>query len=329
MLPIRIKNTTEFEEVGTDIVDHAYEHIKSILDQGHYTIKTRKKQPNGKYRNEDLVIKVKKSSLPFFQQYNNKLAVKELIFTPADQLDTCVEGFHKKISGKEELKEDIKKLFVDYLYTKRLKNRKLIDSIGLKTCPYCNRGYIYTIEKGQVNPQLDHFYPKDKYPLFAVSLYNLIPSCAICNSAGCKGNKDILNDPKYKLISPYLLTHDHFRFSYKLLSPDVIKDMGNGKSINVYLDRCDCEPYDNVFHIRELYKKHNDHIEELLYKRKYVYTDEYLQTLRKLTHSALNRTDVDRFIVGAYVKKDDYHKRPLSKLYAEIAKEIGLIEDHI
>lgn len=329
MLPIKIKNKTEFEEVGNDIVEHAYQHIKSICDLGYYTIKTKKKQPDGKYKYEDLIITVKKNSLPFFQQYNNKPAVEELIFTPADQLDTRVEDFYRKISGNEELKEDIKFFFVDYLYTKRFKNRKLIDSIGLKTCPYCNRGYIYTIEKGQVNPQLDHFYPKDKYPLFAVSLYNLIPTCAICNSAGCKGNKDTLNNPKYKLISPYLLTHDYFSFSYKLLSPDVIKDKGNGKSIDVYLDYCGCEPYDNVFHIRELYKNHDDHIEELLYKRKYVYTDEYLQTLRKLTHGTINRTDVDRFIVGAYVEKDDYHKRPLSKLYAEIAKEIGLIEDHI
>ncbi len=35
--------------------------------------------------------------------------------------------------------------------------------------------------KGLAKFQFDHFYPKDKYPYFSLSLYNLIPSCANCN----------------------------------------------------------------------------------------------------------------------------------------------------
>ena len=38
-------------------------------------------------------------------------------------------------------------------------------------------------EKGKraITPDLDHFYPKSKYPFLAVTLSNLIPSCLFCN----------------------------------------------------------------------------------------------------------------------------------------------------
>ncbi|CAA9203278.1 hypothetical protein [Flavobacterium collinsii] len=61
----------------------------------------------------------------------------------------------------------------------------------LSSCPYCNDRTIEIVKKnvaiGTV-PQniayfdLDHFYPKSQNPFFALSFYNLIPSCSICNS---------------------------------------------------------------------------------------------------------------------------------------------------
>lgn len=54
--------------------------------------------------------------------------------------------------------------------------------LGVKVCPYCNRIYTTTLfgEHG-IRPDFDHFYPQSKYPYLAVSLFNLIPSCSICN----------------------------------------------------------------------------------------------------------------------------------------------------
>lgn len=53
--------------------------------------------------------------------------------------------------------------------------------IGVTTCPYCNRSYIFTSSKSGTRPQYDHYFPKSKYPYLALSMYNLIPCCSICN----------------------------------------------------------------------------------------------------------------------------------------------------
>lgn len=60
--------------------------------------------------------------------------------------------------------------------------------LGVKVCPYCNRMYTTTLfGEEKIRPDFDHFYPKSKYPYLAVSLFNLIPSCSMCNKR--KGDK--------------------------------------------------------------------------------------------------------------------------------------------
>ena len=69
---------------------------------------------------------------------------------------------------------------------------KLLSLIGIEVCPYCQRNYISSYEENndeKTTADLDHFYPKSLYPFLALSLYNFIPSCQICNSR-FKGNKD-------------------------------------------------------------------------------------------------------------------------------------------
>lgn len=328
MLPIKIRDQKGFNEVGLEIVDTLYTYVSSICRLGYYTIECYE-TIDGKRKLQHKNIYVHDDSKPFFEKINKISTIKNLIFMPAHKLPKIIELVDSSINIEAYVRGDIYSLFVDVLYSKRLQKGKLIDSIGLQTCPYCNRGYIYTIKSGNINPQIDHFYPKALYPLFAVSLYNLIPSCSVCNSAGCKGSKDTLKENKYRLTSPYLLKHEDFHFNYKLLSPEIIKGEYTGEEIEVVLDHCAYESHDRIFHIRELYKKHDDHIVEMLYKRKYIYTDDYLKSLLEITKSKISKTVVNQFIVGNFIEKDDYHKRPLSKMYTEIAREIGLIEKDI
>jgi hypothetical protein len=67
----------------------------------------------------------------------------------------------------------------------------LVAAYGLRICPYCQANHInFHVEpvrtrKGtefKMRPPLDHYLPKSIYPYLAVSLSNLIPSCAQCNS---------------------------------------------------------------------------------------------------------------------------------------------------
>jgi len=70
-------------------------------------------------------------------------------------------------------------------------------TLGIKVCPYCNRSFLAVAE--QKKPKgtedvlyfdIDHFFPKEKYPWLALSFYNLIPSCTICNQR-IKGKKEL------------------------------------------------------------------------------------------------------------------------------------------
>lgn len=82
-------------------------------------------------------------------------------------------------------------------------------ALGINVCPYCNRMYVFVVDKTEkiikkgketevitkkiTAPQIDHFFPQDKYPHLACSLYNFIPSCSICNHIKSNHVKDIIN----------------------------------------------------------------------------------------------------------------------------------------
>jgi len=60
---------------------------------------------------------------------------------------------------------------------------EIISSTNLAACPYCNARKIEVV-KGLFavgTPDLDHFYPKSRYPFLATTLSNFIPSCWYCN----------------------------------------------------------------------------------------------------------------------------------------------------
>ena len=312
MLPIIIENPIRFKEVVENITTKLLLYINEIATTGGYTVR----------KKSNVRVLVDPLSKVFFQRINKKSIIEKLIFIPPEKLRNHVAWFHR-MNFDENVKNDITAIFVDILYSKILNKSELIDSIGLKTCPYCNRAYIYSIKEGNINPQIDHFYPKSKYPLFAVSLYNLIPSCLVCNSSGAKGAKDTLN--KYPIFSPYIVNHNDFHFSYNLLSPAIIKGEYDEKAVNIYFDTCSNNDNKEVFHLERLYQKHSDHVVDLLYKRKYVFTDDYIKTLTAIVGHKIDQSYINRFIVGAYSEPENYHKRPLSKLYTEIAQGIGLI----
>lgn len=83
-----------------------------------------------------------------------------------------------------------------------------VKGLNLRVCPYCGRSYIYAVDKGSttVKPQIDHFLPKSKYPFLALSYFNLIPVCPICNMKDCKGEYDPMvniGTRPFSIIYPY------------------------------------------------------------------------------------------------------------------------------
>ncbi|KMY28269.1 hypothetical protein ACZ11_23840 [Lysinibacillus xylanilyticus] len=67
---------------------------------------------------------------------------------------------------------------------------RYVESLNTKICPYCHAQYINPIRNNralngagkQARPHLDHFIPISMFPIFSISLYNLVPSCYYCNS---------------------------------------------------------------------------------------------------------------------------------------------------
>lgn len=59
------------------------------------------------------------------------------------------------------------------------------ENIEVHTCYYCNIDFINTFKKNNKTKNaftLDHVLEKADYPYLALSLYNLVPSCYVCNS---------------------------------------------------------------------------------------------------------------------------------------------------
>jgi len=61
-----------------------------------------------------------------------------------------------------------------------------ICSLGVQVCPYCNRNYITSYEESKNDYKTtadgDHYYLKSLYPILQLNVYNIIPSCSVCNS---------------------------------------------------------------------------------------------------------------------------------------------------
>lgn len=110
---------------------------------------------------------------------------------------------------------------------------KLCENADTTTCPYCNLNYCETLledNQGQLRPELDHFFDKASYPLFAISLYNLIPSCTECNSR-LKGSTDFVkNLHLHPFHSP-----ESLEFSLDKNAYDLIIDINQIETANLRL----------------------------------------------------------------------------------------------
>ena len=193
-----------------------------------------------------------------------------------------------------------------------------VQTLDLKTCPYCNRNYTFVIDSsnGKLRPELDHFYPKSIYPFLAMSFFNLIPSCTICNHT----KKDKI---KENLENPYDTQENSYKFTYIPKSVEfsvVEKEKYDFDSFEIEINGN--ESNIELFKLRELYKQHKDIVLELLIKKAY-YPQSYIEELSKFGYS---KDEIYRFIFSNYLDIKDISKRPLSKLVRDIVEELGLLD---
>ncbi|WP_054721085.1 hypothetical protein [Marinifilum fragile] len=241
--------------------------------------------------------------------------------------------------------------------------------LGVNACPYCNRIFInptkrlnrrkltplrekfdnqtYEWIKGHnpnLKPDIDHFYSKEKYPYLAISLYNLIPCCTICNSR-LKHKRD------WTILHPYSDSLDkHYRFTVDFENKEdiIMKEGVRKKDIEQYFGtallnnktevfKINLVPKNGsetkeafltkeLFFIEELYQNHKDYVLEIL-KKAQLYNEDYMDSLHECFPDIFSsQEDFLQAYLANYINEDDINKRPLSKLTIDIAKEFGIIK---
>ena len=222
----------------------------------------------------------------------------------------------------EELRE---KEFLDYL-----------KSCGIKTCVYCNAQLAIVIEQKTYNKkskkrqnynigklELDHFYPKSKYPFLCTSFYNLYPVCGNCNRAKSSNPAFFELYTESADLNPFNFWIDDnsildYWYSNNHNDLKVWFEIKNG-NLNTYHN------HNDTFGIQGIYDTQTDLAEELLHKAK-AYSDKYQKSLVDSFNKLFpDQSLVKRLVIGNYDKPEDIHKRPMAKFTQDIAKQLGLI----
>lgn len=97
--------------------------------------------------------------------FNNKTATNSLHQIP--QNETISETINSSV---------LKGIYTERMVNKKNKGRAYYNSIFISApngkCPFCSVKQVRT---------LDHYLPKSKYPILAITPNNLVPSCSDCN----------------------------------------------------------------------------------------------------------------------------------------------------
>lgn len=196
----------------------------------------------------------------------------------------------------------------------------IVSTLGIRTCPYCNRGFIGVTKGILLGVQLDHFYNRHKFPMFAVSLYNLVPCCSICNY--------IKRDDVTDIISPYENDADfenaiHFTYDIPIVSSN-----GRKRRLNIEVNESDekkRELYNNnikMFRLKEAYSFHEIEAERF-YEKMMAYPESRLREIEN--HFIENKdysvtvSDLEGALFYEYfTNPSDYSQKPMAKFYREL-----------
>ena len=241
--------------------------------------------------------------------------------------------FHDKSGKLKKRKENID--LVDLLRYDELHSddpiwnaNLLCESLGIDVCPYCNRQYIFIAKKSSgkgwvSSAQLDHFLPKSNYPLFSNSFFNLIPSCYCCNHSK--------SDNVSETIYPYEEEFgDDGRFALDFVKENKkIEDIPLDSLIGIDFDINEKSAYyvkiensKNVFHLTELYSKHQLDIKDFI--KRYRYLQSLTLDNNKFINDELNKIfrDEKESVILGFPLNSSCTEYPLRKMKHDLLKQL-------
>ena len=244
---------------------------------------------------------------------------RELIYkgkTNFDDIILASPDFMAKVVKDEEKYDSLFKLISSYCvwhYDNLPTEDKyfLVNNLNLKTCPYCNRQFIHAF-KGKRNerPELDHFHPKAKYPIFCLSFYNLIPACHSCNHVKLEDSIKV-NPYQRAFRRKFIITDkDDNPISkskiYRLTEED-IKLAFDGRDE-------DEEENDRVLGLTDVYNLHTDYVKELIDKSMAYDAHARKALVESFQGVGYHPRQVYDFVWGRHLMDAEHGDRPLSKL---------------
>lgn len=217
-------------------------------------------------------------------------------------------------------------------FTNRNWSKSLLEKLGVRVCPYCNRQYTFTLRSDGIRPQFDHYFPKGLFAYLSVSLFNLVPSCSICNSKKQALNTyEAINDLYYPyedefgydvVFQTYSDSEDFSYWTGSSNNFDIKLMVKNKKHMNKV------ENLNKYMKIELLYKQHKDYVKDII-RNAVIYNDsrinELLEQFPDLFHS---EEELLNLIFMSYIDKESWGKRPLSKLTHDIYEEFKIFHEY-
>ena len=207
----------------------------------------------------------------------------------------------------------------------------LAQQIGRNTCTYCNRTYTFTVIKGKgkndkqriARPTFDHWYSQSEYPLMSMSLFNLIPSCSICNSS-------VKTDVPFDIathIHPYIHETGHPNLEFKA---SLTTDVPPKWTVEIHTTPGSKEEKTvGDMKLNDIYAYHGElEVKDLMeFKDKYPdgYLKDLIEKVLKKSGGALTLADVYRMLFGTEIDEAKFLDRPLSKMKYDILHDMGIV----
>lgn len=194
---------------------------------------------------------------------------------------------------------------------------RIVKEADITVCPYCNRDYINSRSDTVAGAQLDHFFNRSRYPIFAVSLYNLVPVCANCNR--------IKSDRIEEFASPFDEGIDWDNDIYFKFHPKGTDDFAI--EIKARLRKAETKAMQNnitKMRIEEAYQIHNLEIKELQDKKLAYSKSQEKEIKEVLRKNGITNAKIKKIIFGPQITSEDMRKKPLGKMISDWHKKWGI-----
>lgn len=294
-------------------------HSESILDYCNTIAK--------KYSTKKIDSLIKHYFEEFINDFEDLLkASPRKLYEIKTYFDTLPLAYRKLINEDFDL-ETLYDYFIQGIYENRKLGIKysssyLADNLDIFACPYCNENFTYSFRyRGGVAPirrtfDWDHIYSKIDYPFLAISFFNLVPCCKVCNFVKLNQNVDFfnphlnvnINNSYFFLLNPigagFITDTSKLELNLVLIKTKYKEEFKKSIETIGLLDR---------------YRSHKEIIKDILNKQR-MYPLSYISAIsnqiplaNKPTLSQLRAT-----LYGTIFNHQYYYKRPFSKLTFDI-----------